>query len=173
MSQQTILSNLNKRSNLTLFSPETSSIKDFLTNIETNIIPHGHEKAFKQALYNGLALLLLSVCTCICYAVYLILQPFLKPLLWALICGTVLFPTKKIISCHLKHYVKSMQSHSMLLQTVYVPVLMVDSASDIIGKFNIVTVLNFNLSRNLNVLFLLLSLIFNICFCIIFIHLIL
>lgn len=133
MSQQTISSNLNKRSNLTLFSPETSSIKDFLTNIETNIIPHGHEKAFKQALYNGLALLLLSVCTCICYAVYLILQPFLKPLLWALICGTVLFPTKKIISCHLKHYVKSMQSHSMLLQTVYVPVLMVDSASDIIG----------------------------------------
>ncbi|KAI5697607.1 hypothetical protein M8J75_013021 [Diaphorina citri] len=122
-----------KRSNLKLFSPETSSIKDFLSNIESNIIPHGHEKAFKQALYNGLALLIITVCSCTSYGVYLILQSFLKPLLWALICGTVLFPTKKIISNYLKHYVKSMQSHSMLLQTVYVPVLLVDSVSEMIG----------------------------------------
>ncbi|KAL1451666.1 hypothetical protein WDU94_006024 [Cyamophila willieti] len=123
-----------KRTNLNLFSPETSSLKDFLNNIETNIIPHGHEKAFKQALYNGLAVLLITICACTCYAVYLILNLFLKPLLWALITGTVLFPMKKLIANYLKFYVKSMKSHSMLIQTVYVPVLFVDSVSDMIGN---------------------------------------
>uniref|UniRef100_A0A8D9ECR5 Uncharacterized protein n=2 Tax=Cacopsylla melanoneura TaxID=428564 RepID=A0A8D9ECR5_9HEMI len=121
---------LPSRTNMNLFSPETSSLRDFLSNIETNIIPHGLQKAFKHALYNALAVLLIATC----YAVYLILNLFLKPLLWALITGTVLFPMKKLVANHLKFYIKSIKSHSMLFQTVYVPVLVVDSVSDFIGS---------------------------------------
>lgn len=57
-------------------------------------LPQGHDKPIKHALYNAVAILLLIVCCCAVCALYMILEPFIKPLIWALLVGSVLHPIK-------------------------------------------------------------------------------
>ena len=52
-------------------------------------------EAWTQATYNAVALVCVFVTGCIVVAVYYILEPFLYPLLWAVLIGTVLHPVKQ------------------------------------------------------------------------------
>ena len=60
-----------------------------------NLIPQGHEDAMKQAFYNVAAICLFIALSAASMSVYFILEPFVKPLLWAMLIGSVLHPLKQ------------------------------------------------------------------------------
>ncbi|KAH7951124.1 hypothetical protein HPB52_004839 [Rhipicephalus sanguineus] len=60
-----------------------------------SFVPQGHEKALKLAVYNTATLVFAAFVSAAGVAVYFILQPFLGPLLWALLFGSVLHPFKR------------------------------------------------------------------------------
>lgn len=80
---------------------------DVLNNIFT---PQGHESAMKQALYNTLAFVFVLVFAVSAIALYFILEPFLQPLLWALLFGSVLYPFKHSLSQALREWLGNVQA---------------------------------------------------------------
>lgn len=65
-----------------------------------------NQSALKGALYN---LAIVAVCAAI-FAVCLVLGPFLKPLLWSVLIGAVLFPFKKRLSFALKSWFAALEA---------------------------------------------------------------
>ena len=53
-----------------------------------------HEEAWTQACFNAVAFVFVFITGCICLAVYYVLEPFLHPLMWAVLIGMVLHPFK-------------------------------------------------------------------------------
>ncbi|KAK3925418.1 Transmembrane protein 245 [Frankliniella fusca] len=106
----------------------------------------GHEKAVKNALYNALAMLLLVVCCAALYALFFILDPFLKPLLWALLLGSVLHPFKYSLVYSVKNWLDVLETRGtpMVVAFVMIPVNAFDRFSDRVGGL---------LYRNLKLIF--------------------
>lgn len=98
-------------------------------------LPQGHEKAVKHALYNALALFLLIVSSAAGWGLFIILGPFIKPLLWALLCGFVLHPFKHSLATVLQTWLQTLESSSTLLcfGILMVPVNIIDDISEKIG----------------------------------------
>ena len=71
-------------------------------------VPEGHEKALKQAFYNILANVFILFAVAAVIAVYFVLSPFLRPLCWALLCGTFLYPFKRSITDILRNWLRSL-----------------------------------------------------------------
>jgi len=94
------------------------------------ILPEGHDKALKQAFYSTAATLFVVLACCAAVAVYHILLPFIRPLMWALLCGTVLFPLKYRLVSSSRQWLGGLRSSGtpLLLGTILLPVTMADSA---------------------------------------------
>ena len=60
-----------------------------------NLVPDQHAAAILQAFYIAAGLCVLLAFGVSTTAVYFVLQPFLKPMLWALLIGSVLYPFKQ------------------------------------------------------------------------------
>ncbi|KFM79142.1 Transmembrane protein, partial [Stegodyphus mimosarum] len=75
----------------------------------SNLLPEGHEKALKQAFYNVAATVFVVFVSAACVAVYYVLEPFLRPLLWAVLFGSVLHPFKHGMTVVLKRWLQSLQ----------------------------------------------------------------
>ena len=68
-----------------------------------------------QAYYNGVALVVLLVAGYICWAVYCVLEPFLHPLLWAVLVGTILHPFKKTWTERIRQWLDGLEHRSIPL----------------------------------------------------------
>ena len=118
----------------------TSPSREFLRSPFENvfqILPQGHDKALKQAFYNTAATLFVVFASCAAIAVYYILEPFLRPLLWATLCGTFLFPFKYTLTNLSRKWLHHLQltGTPLVVGIVLMPVTLVDSASDVLGNF--------------------------------------
>ncbi|KRT84545.1 hypothetical protein AMK59_311, partial [Oryctes borbonicus] len=99
-------------------------------------LPQGHDKPVKQAVYNALALFLLFLgCAAGC-ALYLILEPFIKPLMWALLVGSVLHPLKYKLAQRFKSWFHSLEESNtpVVFGLILVPVNLVDNISELLGN---------------------------------------
>lgn len=73
------------------------------------IVPTDREKAFKQAMTNAVAMLIVVFILVTLYAVNVVLTPFLRPLLLALLFGSFLHPMKQSLSLFFKKILKEIQ----------------------------------------------------------------
>ncbi|KAH0812234.1 hypothetical protein GEV33_010558 [Tenebrio molitor] len=98
-------------------------------------LPQGHDKPVKHALYNAVALLLLFLCCAATWALFMILEPFVKPLIWALLVGSVLHPLKRSLRDKFQTWFESLEvSHTpIVLGVVLLPINIVNDLSDFIG----------------------------------------
>ncbi|KAF7991955.1 hypothetical protein HCN44_010756 [Aphidius gifuensis] len=102
-----------------------------------NLFSAEHENALKQGIYNGIGLFILSIVCVASYALYIILLPFVKPLIWALLCGSVLFPVKLYITNTVQSWFKDMDDYHepLLVNLTIVPLRIIDNLSECLGKF--------------------------------------
>lgn len=118
----------------------------------------GREKAFTKAIYTSITLILIIVFTVL--VVLTILQPFIKPLLWAVLCGSVLHPFKFALSSCFKRWLCYLENSSkpLSVEIVTVPIFILSALSEFIGnliisKFSAVCVLIFVVSYVLSILY--------------------
>ena len=94
------------------------------------------DKALKHAFYNTAALVFLFLSAAAAVAVYFVLEAFLRPLLWASLCGAFLYPFKRKLTGALKDYLESLsKSGTPLVGLLAVPLHLTDSFSDTVGWF--------------------------------------
>lgn len=75
-------------------------------DLASSIMPTNREKAFKHAIINALALLLVLFFMATLYGINVMLMPFFRPLLLALLFGSFLHPMKRSLTIRLKHILK-------------------------------------------------------------------
>lgn len=97
----------------------------------------GHEKALKQGIYNAVALFLLCLVSAAGYGLYIILSPFVKPLIWALLCGSVLFPFKYSLATTVQSWFAQVEASRspLIVQVSLLPVHIFDNISENVGSF--------------------------------------
>lgn len=99
-------------------------------------LPQGHDKPVKQAVYNALALFLLFLgCAAGC-ALYMILEPFIKPLMWALLVGSVLHPLKYKLAQRFKSWFETLEELNtpVVFGLLLVPIKVMDNLSELLGN---------------------------------------
>lgn len=73
------------------------------------------EEAQLQAYYTGVALVVLLVAGLLCWSVYCVLEPFLHPLLWAILTGILLYPVKKVWTKRIGQWLDLLEMNSIPL----------------------------------------------------------
>ncbi|KAL3286204.1 hypothetical protein HHI36_000715 [Cryptolaemus montrouzieri] len=104
-------------------------------NIIGGGLPQGHDKPVKHALYNAVALLLLLLCCAAGWALFVILEPFMKPLMWALLVGSVLHPLKRSLRDIFQDWFETLEeAHTpVVLGLFLLPVNIINNMSEFIG----------------------------------------
>lgn len=73
------------------------------------------DDAWLQAYCNGVTIVVLLIAGCICWAVYCVLEPFLHPLLWAVLVGTILHPFKHTWTQRISQWLDGLEGNSIPL----------------------------------------------------------
>lgn len=96
-----------------------------------------HEEALMHGFYNALALGILCLVTAASYCLYIILSPFVKPLIWALLCGAVLFPFKLSLSTCVQTWFSNMEKSNkpILMNLLITPLHLTDQFAEFLGSF--------------------------------------
>lgn len=99
-------------------------------------LPQGHDKPVKHALYNAVALFLLVLCCATGWALYLILEPFIKPLVWALLVGSVLHPLKHSLRTRFQKWFQDIDESGtpFLFGICVLPFGIINNISELIGS---------------------------------------
>lgn len=99
------------------------------------IVPTNREKAFKQAMTNAVALLIVVFILVTLYAVNVVLTPFLRPLLLALLFGSFLHPMKRSLAVFFKKILQEIrEDEAPLLAGLLLPLYLVDRAVKHLGE---------------------------------------
>ncbi|XP_022907141.2 transmembrane protein 245 [Onthophagus taurus] len=99
-------------------------------------LPQGHDKPVKHAVYNALAIFLLVLGCAAGWALYLILEPFIKPLMWALLVGSVLHPLKYKLAQRCRAWFAALEESNtpVIFGILLVPVKVTDKLSEVLGN---------------------------------------
>lgn len=89
---------------------QTRRLTAYLTSDDKNTT-----KALQQAVYTTISTFFLILCLAVGVCIYFILEPFLRPLLWALLCGTLLHPLKHTITERFKLRLNLMTNYDIPL----------------------------------------------------------
>ena len=102
----------------------------------TTMVPIAHKKALTQALYTTGTIATFLIFAVTSYYTYDVLKVFIKPLLWALLCGSVLFPLKHKLHQYTEKKLKDFQEENklMVLEVILLPYYMFSWVSELIGS---------------------------------------
>uniref|UniRef100_T1IVB2 Transmembrane protein 245 n=1 Tax=Strigamia maritima TaxID=126957 RepID=T1IVB2_STRMM len=100
-----------------------------------NFFPQGHEKPLRNALYNAAAVTFLLLGAAGLAIVYFILGPFLRPLLWAVLCGSVLHPFKSNLTSTVRKWLNNLKNTGtpLSLGLVVFPIGIIDRTAERLG----------------------------------------
>ena len=107
-----------------------SALRGSLRDSVLTFVPQGHEKHIKSACYNAAAFLFVLLALVVGLAVFCVLQPFLRPLLWAALCGSFLHPVKEQAAVLMRYWLEYLKDSGMplILGTIGIPFLATDLA---------------------------------------------
>lgn len=99
-------------------------------------LPQGHDKPVKHALYNAVALFLLGLICAAGWALYIILEPFIKPLVWALLVGSVLHPLKHSLREQFRRWFREIEDSGtpIIIGLCILPISITNNVSEFIGS---------------------------------------
>ncbi|XP_028176530.1 transmembrane protein 245 isoform X3 [Ostrinia furnacalis] len=99
-------------------------------------LSEGNEKPMKHGFYNAFALFILTICCAAVYVLFLILEPFFKPLFWALLVGSILHPFKYKLARQIKSWFEDLDKSrtSVLVGLMVIPMNVMNFASDTVGQ---------------------------------------
>lgn len=114
----------------------TSELRSPFVERVISLLPRGHEEALKQAFYNVAAICLFLVMSAAAMAVYFILEPFVKPLLWAMLIGSVLHPFKHKSVIIARGWLNQLKDEETLLALglLSIPLKLLDMMAEWIGR---------------------------------------
>ncbi|XP_068671503.1 transmembrane protein 245-like isoform X1 [Montipora foliosa] len=103
----------------------------------TSVGVQQNEKALKLAFYNTAALVFVALSGCTAVGVYYVMEPFLRPLLWAGLCGAFLYPFKWKLTQIVRGFLRSLRESNtpLVVGATLVPFQLANRFSDFVGSF--------------------------------------